>query len=160
MLDKSTPPSTDNAYHLLHAKLLLESFARLTGEPLLSPDNSNTDLGKRLYEADFVIVSHGVENDPVFNYANKTALTLFEMNWTEFVELPSRFSAEPLHQTERARLMETVSSQGYITNYAGVRISKSGRRFMIENATVWNLLDDDGVYHGQAATFSAWKMIV
>jgi hypothetical protein len=40
-----------------------------------------------------------------------------------------------------------------------VRVSKSGRRFLIDRATVWNLLDDSGAHYGQAATFSAWKFI-
>jgi hypothetical protein len=31
-----------------------------------------------------------------------------------------------------------------------VRITKSGQRFMIEEATLWQLLDANGKLHGQA----------
>ena len=55
--------------------------------------------------------------------------------------------------------MAEVTSSGFIKNYAGVRISKTGRRFRIENATVWNLVDDDGTPRGQAAMFAEWKAL-
>jgi len=48
-----------------------------------------------------------------------------------------------------------VARQGYIDDYSGVRIAKSGRRFLIERATVWNLGEVE--YQGQAATFSACR---
>jgi len=52
-----------------------------------------------------------------------------------------------------------VTRQGFIADYAGVRVSASGRRFRIERATVWNLLDDAGGLHGQAAAFADWKRL-
>jgi hypothetical protein len=64
-----------------------------------------------------------------------------------------------MHRDERARLLDRVSQQGYIDDYRGVRISKTGRRFMIEQATVWNLLDENGAPYGQAATFSQWRYL-
>jgi hypothetical protein len=36
-----------------------------------------------------------------------------------------------------------------------MRIAKSGRRFMITDTTVWNLVDESGIYDGQAAVFIA-----
>jgi len=48
-------------------------------------------------------------------------------------------------------LLAEVTEQGYIDHYEGVRLSKTGKRFLIKNAVVWNLLDDDGGYKGQAA---------
>ncbi|MDH2916795.1 MAG: MEKHLA domain-containing protein, partial [Gallionella sp.] len=56
-------------------------------------------------------------------------------------------------QEARVRLLEKVSQQGYVDGYSGMRIAKSGRRFMITDTTVWNLLDEAGEYHGQAAVF-------
>ncbi len=52
-----------------------------------------------------------------------------------------------------------VTRKGFIDDYRGIRISKTGRRFLIDNATVWNLLDENGAHYGQAATFSAWKYV-
>jgi hypothetical protein len=37
-----------------------------------------------------------------------------------------------------------------------VRISRSGRRFEIVRATVWNVLDEQGNPAGQAAAFDQW----
>jgi hypothetical protein len=52
-----------------------------------------------------------------------------------------------------------VTRQGFIDDYSGVRISKSGRRFRIARATVWNLIATDGCRCGQAAMFSRWEFI-
>ena len=130
--------------------LLAGSHLRLTGRPLVA---ASSDLRRALWNASTVIVAHGTECDPVFFYGNQRALTLFEMDWASFVRLPSRLSAEPLLRDERARLLAKVTRDGCITDYAGVRISSTGRRFRIEQAVVWNLIDEDGVCHGQAAAF-------
>lgn len=135
--------------------LIAESFQRLLGRPLVEGD----DLPAALWAAPRVIVAHGTQADPVFFYGNRLALELFEMDWATFTQLPSRFSAEPLAREERARLLERVTRDGYIDDYAGVRISATGKRFRIENAVVWNLVDAVGVCHGQAATFDRWDVL-
>jgi len=45
---------------------------------------------------------------------------------------------------------------GPVDDYSGIRISQSGRRFRIEQAIVWNLIDAAGHLCGQAATFDTW----
>lgn len=140
-----------------HVRLLRASHLRLTGRHLLAPELDDAQAVAALQAADFAVVSHGSETDPVFNYANTMALRLFEMSWDEFTALPSRFSAEPLRREERARLLKRVARHGYIDDYSGVRISSSGRRFHVENATVWNVLDEYGHAYGQAARLPAWR---
>jgi len=149
MSDTATPPELSEA----RLALITASYLRLTGKSLLEPAPGET-LAEALWNAPRVVVAHGTQADPVFFYGNRLALQLFEMSFDEFTRLPSRYSAEPLAREARARLLERVTRQGFVDDYAGVRIAKSGRRFMIENATVWNLLDADGNHHGQAATFS------
>jgi hypothetical protein len=61
-----------------------------------------------------------------------------------------------VHRDERARLLERTHRDGYVDDYAGIRISQSGRRFRIEQAIVWNLVDAAGQHYGQAATFDTW----
>ena len=39
---------------------------------------------------------------------------------------PSRLTAEPVAREERARLLDEVTRNGFIANYAGVRISSRG----------------------------------
>jgi hypothetical protein len=41
-----------------------------------------------------------------------------------------------------------------------VRISSTGKRFLIKEAIVWNLVDDKGDYQGQAAAFSKYQDLV
>jgi len=112
-------------------------------------------LREALWNAPRAIVAHGTEDDPVFFYGNRQALQLFEMSFDEFARLPSRLSAEPLAREERARLLEKVTLQGYVDDYSGMRIARSGKRFMIADGAVWNLRDEAGVHHGQAAVFVA-----
>jgi hypothetical protein len=61
-----------------------------------------------------------------------------------------------MHRDERARLLERTRRDGYVDDYAGIRVSQSGRRFRIEQAIVWNLIDAAGQLRGQAATFDTW----
>ncbi len=151
-------PGPDNHFCAEHARLLLDSYRRLTGRELV-PAGDPAQRAKALYEADFVVVSHDTAPDPVFNYANLAAQRLFETDWDTFVTLPSRLSAGPVHRDERRRLLDEVSRHGYIDNYAGIRVAQSGRQFRIEAATVWNLADDGGKYAGQAAMFSVWHFL-
>jgi len=151
-------PNQANQYHEAHVALLLDSYQRLLKRPLLEPA-AGQSLGRQLFEADFALLSHNTDSDPLFNYGNRTALELFELSWSEFVGMPSRFSAEPVNRQERERLLAQVAAQGFIDDYTGVRIAKSGKRFLIQQAVVWNVHDRHGNYYGQAACFKDWTML-
>ena len=99
---------------------------------------------------------HADSEDPVLNYGNRQALDLWEMDWAEFTATPSRLTAEPVNRGERADMLRRVASHGFVTDYRGVRISRTGRRFLVERATVWNVVDEGGRKRGQAASFSEW----
>lgn len=144
------------AFPQRHVGILRASYRHWTGRSLLDESLDGASAVAELWAAPYAVVSHGTEAEPVFNYANRLALDLFEMSWDEFTALPSRLSAEAPNQAERARLLEAVSRQGYIDNYSGIRIAKSGRRFMIRDATIWNLLTPEGEYYGQAALIRHW----
>lgn len=152
-------PEKSNHYLSNHIRLLRSSYRRWTGGELADPFWSDERAADWLYRAPFALLSHGAEAEPVFNYANLLAQQLFGMDWREFTALPSRFSAEPVSQAERSLLLAQVTANGFIDHYQGVRISKSGKRFWIANAVVWNLVDDAGTYCGQAARFSEWRML-
>lgn len=153
-----TPPNIENHFYQAHCQRLSRSFARLMGRPLAGIDSEDPSLGEQLFHSSAVIVSHDTQDDPIFNYANQQALDLFEMTWPQFTQLPSRHSAEQPNREERARLLHQVTTHGFIDNYRGIRISATGQRFMINNAIVWNLYDEQDHYYGQAATFSDWAI--
>ncbi len=137
------------------AQLILDNYRRLFGRDLVMIDDP-ARAAEILFEAPPAVLSAlgPFGTDHLFNYANRTALTLFEYTWDELIGQPSSTSAEPVHQDERRRLLDEVARQGFIQNYTGIRISKTGRRFRIINATVFNLLDNSGRYLGQSATFT------
>jgi len=143
------PPPFDSA----RVELIIDSHRRVTGRALVLGDGTDPTLG--LWTSPLAVVAHGTEDDPVFFYGNRLALRCFERSFEAFVVLPSRLSAEPLLRDERERLLARVRAEGWIGDYAGVRIAASGRRFRIEGATVWNLVDARGRRCGQAAAFAA-----
>ena len=138
-------------------RLIVESLPAADWQAAASPDVPRISRALRaaVWNAPFAIVAHGTEDDPIFFYGNRFALQLFEMNFEEFARLPSRLSAEPLAQEARVKSAGESGGQGYIDGYSGMRIASSGRRFMITARTIWNLVDEAGVHHGQAAVFVA-----
>ncbi len=129
------------------------SYQQLVGTPLVPAGASPRWLYE---EAPFCVLAHDSQADPCFIYANKAAQACFEYAWEEFVGLPSRLSAGPAERADRQRLLDQVASQGYASNYRGLRVSKTSRRFWIEDGTVWQLIDAAGLVHGQAAVFGTW----
>lgn len=134
--------------------LITTSFRRVTGRDLVDPAADS----RWLYQAaPFAVLAHDRSEDPRFFYANRQAQVCFEYSWEEFVGMPSRLSAEAPDREERQRLLDSVTTKGFIDNYRGLRIAKSGRRFWIEDATVWQLVSPDGENVGQAAMFHRWE---
>ncbi len=141
------------------ARLLHDTYAKNTNEVLVPNFKDKIDFATQLYHGDFVLVAHGTQADPIFHYANKKALELWEMDWETFTSLPSRFSAEPIAQEDREALLKQAREKGYIDAYEGVRISKNGYRFRIKNTLLWNVYSEDGTYCGQAALFRSWEAV-
>lgn len=165
---------------IAQTQLIARSFKHWTGRDLWSADApvggparsllalpsagsatgvSGAELAKQVFLAPFVLVSHGTQADPILNYGNQSALALWEMSWAELTCTPSRLTAEAPNREERARLLAAVTANGFIDNYSGIRIAKTGRRFRIAQAIVWNLLDEAHHYAGQAAMFEDWRFL-
>ena len=142
-----------------HAQLLLDSYHRWLGNDLVPRTGPAIEQSRLLFEAEFVVVSHGTQHDPILNYGNRQALRLWEMDIDTLTRTPSRLTAEPVHRDERRRLLQRTERDGFVDDYQGIRISSTGRRFQISRATVWNLLDADDNHAGQAATFSQWHAL-
>jgi len=152
-------PAPENGYLAEHVQLLCESLHKLTGRNLVEAGHSDEQVAAQIFHAPFVVLSHNSAPDPVLTYANLAGLQLFEMTWEQLIRTPSRLTAEAPVQDERDRLLRQVSRHGYIDDYEGIRVSSSGRRFRIEHATVWNLIDKDGSQFGQAASFDSWEYL-
>lgn len=158
-MSRRPAPAEENGFLYPHVALLRDSLRHWTGHELVDPRMDDKEAARYLFLAPFAVASHDTAKDPLFNYANQTALALFGMNWEEITTLPSRFSAEAVKQAEREQILHEVNLHGFIEHYNGVRIGRHGRRFLIEDAVVWNVVDAAGVHHGQAALFKSWTFL-
>ena len=137
--------------------LLVSSYRCTVGsEPAFLEHGTHRSADWLYAQASHPVLARNTDPDPRFIYANRAAQTAFEYDWDEITSLPSRLSAEPVDREERQRLLDSVARHGFATGYSGIRIAKSGRRFLIEAGVVWQLIDRDGAVRGQAATFANW----
>jgi len=135
---------------------ILKSFSHWTGRDLWEEKGSDQERAKAIFEAPFILVAHGTQTDPLLDYGNRLAFQLWETKWEDFIGMPSRLTAETPEREGRDQLLAEVAAKGYSDKYGGIRATQSGRRFKIEEAIVWNVLDEWGRYAGQAATFEKW----
>jgi hypothetical protein len=152
-------PCAENDFLSPHIAWLVDSLRHWTGRDLVAADLPRGEQARQLFHAPFALLSHDGALDPLLNYGNLAGMRLFELSWSELMATPSRLTAAAADRDERARLLASVAARGFIDDYRGMRVSKSGRRFIIENATVWNLLDEDGAPCGQAAMFADWRFL-
>jgi len=132
--------------------LIGASYRRLTGRQLADDDSAES-----LWTAPRVIVAHDTAADPIFFFGNHAALLCFGTTLDALLAMPSRLSAEPGLREARQAALDRVARDGFVDGYVGVRVSATGRRFRIEGATIWNLVDSNSAVQGQAATFERWS---
>lgn len=144
---------------IAHTQCLLDSYGHWKGVELIERSGTWQEQAWRLFVAPRVVVAHGTEADPLLNYGNRLALELWELDIPALLRTASRLTAEPMHRDERANLLARTRRDGFVDDYRGIRISQSGKRFYIERACVWNLINDQGKLVGQAATFEDWQPI-
>ncbi len=141
------------------SQLILNSFeywfkhSLFEEKGLLNIQGSPEELTKQLFEAPFAVVSHGTENNPILNYGNQKSLDIWELSWEEFTKTPYRKTAELVEQAERDRLLAETTKQGFCY-FSGIRITSTGKRFKINQGIVWNVIDEQQTYQGQAAIYS------
>jgi hypothetical protein len=159
-LQDATPAAVWSRPDVIAASaLMLRSFQTVVGRPLLPASGDAAYDARALFEAPFAVLAHGTQPDPIFFYGNATALRLWDMSFDAFTRMPSRLSAEPGLRDERQRLLAQAARSGFIDDYAGVRISRSGARFRIEKVILWTLADESGASHGQAAWIPDWTAL-
>lgn len=140
-------------------QLILVNHRRWLGRDLVEAPDPRCAAEALFFAPRVVLCATGGETDHILIYGNAAALALWETTWNDLVGMPSRLTAEPVHRDERERFLARVRAHGCVTDYAGVRISTTGRRFRIRAATVFNILDEQDRYLGQAATFTDWEPV-
>ena len=142
-----------------HSRMLLNSYRHWTSEALEPALEEGGCCAEALFEAPLVVLSSRADDEQTLNYGNAAALRLWGMEWAVLTKMPSRLTAEPAERATREAFLQRVRQQGVIRDYCGVRVTSDGRRFRIERAVVWNLLDAKGHHHGQAAAFRDWSWL-
>ena len=141
------------------AGVLLESHQRAFSMPLIASaqqSHSKRLLCQNLFACGFPVLAHGTEQDPKLSYANAAALQLWDSHWDELIGMPSRLTAPDSERAERSSALGQAKRLDAVQNYHGIRISRKGRRFMINKARIWTLWDAGELVCGQAACFSDW----
>ena len=141
------------------AAVLLQSHQRAFSRPLLASaqlDQSKGLLCQNLFACGFPVLAHGMEQDPKLSYANAAALQLWETRWNELIGMPSRLTAPNSERGERSTALGQAKRLDAVQSYRGIRISRKGRRFMINKARIWTLWDAEERVCGQAACFGDW----
>lgn len=158
-MKKTDLPSSENGYLKDYIHQITKSLKKLANIEIVDFSLSLEEQAKQVYNSNYVLLAHNASNDPIFNYANQTALKLFEMSWEEFMNMSSKYSAESDERGKREQFLAEVTEKGYSKNYSGIRISKTGRRFEIKNVMLWNVYDSENNRIGQAALFDEYDYL-
>ena len=124
---------------IARSQVLLNSYRKVAGSEFLDRSGDPFVEARHLFALPAVVLSHGTEDDPILNYGNRSALSLWEMTPDAFMAMPSRLTAEPGARAAREKALDDTRRQGFSTGYEGIRVSATGRRFYIHDATIWNL---------------------
>lgn len=87
----------------------------------------------------FGILSHGLQEDPIYNYGNRASLELFEQTLEVLCQTPSRYSTVPSLMDDRGRLIEQIEQVGHGTIPNAVRTSAKGKLFVMQTIWVWSV---------------------
>ena len=143
------------------AQAIATSYRSRVGRHLVPPVSNMEQLAESMMNAPAVILCHdggAVREEPVFVYANLAAAMLWRLTIEDLIGMPSRLSAPPEHRQERARMLARAAVEGVVVGYTGERVAADGTRFLIQDATLWNVELPDGTV-GQAVTFDQWRTI-
>jgi hypothetical protein len=152
------PPSPANHWHQDYIARVAAAFSRVTGGDLVAEAGLDpASLGRSVWEGGFALLTH--DRNAILTYGNRFALALWEMDWETLIRTPSRQTAPEEDRAARADIMAAVERDGFTRAYGGRRVSRSGRLFMIENATVFTLRDEKGAGFGTGAFFKSVKKL-
>ncbi len=145
-------PGEENDYQDAFVQKALASHARVTGRPLL-PGLKGQDV----WSGDFALLTHRGDPQAMLNYGNTFALGLWGCDWQQFTATPSSATAPDDDRALREAMMQQVVRDGFVSGYEGRRVSRTGRPFLIQDVTIWRLLEENGDSFGVAAFFSRYR---
>ena len=147
-------PGEENDYQDVFIRRVVASYARVTGRQEL-----NDQAGRSAWFGDFALLTHRGDPRAMLNYGNKCALDLWECDWQQFTATPSSATAPDDDRASREAMMQQVLRDGFVSGYEGRRVSRTGRLFLIQDVTIWRLLEENGDSFGVAAYFSRYRYL-
>lgn len=141
-------PGEENDFQGAFVQKVLASHLRATGLPLL-----HSLTAREIWFGDFALLTHRGDPRAMLNYGNTFALGLWECDWEQFTATPSSATAPDDDRAAREQMMQQVGRDGFVSGYEGRRVSRTGRPFLIQEVTIWRLLEENGESFGIAAFF-------
>ena len=106
----------------------------------------------------FGILSHGTQEDPIYNYGNQASLILFDQTLENLCKTPSRYSTVESLMDDREQLIQQINDAGYGTISDAVRTTTKGKLFVIQTIWIWHVYHPDGRRIGLAALYDRAKV--
>lgn len=141
-----------------HVADMRRSLKRCAGVDIVAPSLNAEEAARAVFASPCAVLAHDAGGR--FTYANRTALRLFEAEWDALRGVSTTVTvADGGDAEERLRMLERVRLRGFVDDYAGERVTATGRKIRVEGAVVWNVLDAGGAYRGQAALLCRWRYL-
>ena len=135
-------------------RICSDSLENLTGTSLVDRMDGVERLDEVTANERYAVLSHGTQDDPIYNYANRATLLAFQYPEEGFYQLASRNSA-PAGATrdDRDALVEEFKAKGYGVFPTAIRQTKTGELFEITDISLSNVYNEQGGRVGQMAVF-------
>ena len=140
---------------ITRAREILESYRRRLGHDLFERSGDAAEDARRLFDLPLAVLAHDASPAPLLDWANLAAARAFDATPESLLGRPSADTAPTDAVSDRRALFEVLAGQGFVTGYSGVRISLTGRRFVIDDVTVFEVTGAAGRPAGHAAVISA-----
>lgn len=130
---------------------ILDSFRRHLGRELVERSGDLAEDARRLFDLPLAVLAHDTSPAPLLDWVNLAAARAFDATPETLLGRPSAATAPAEAIADRQHLFTLLAEHGFVTGYSGVRISLTGRRFIIDDVTVLTLADTSGRQAGHAA---------
>lgn len=145
------------------SELIIYSYKQEFQYPLIDkvcPSHSLLlNIHESLYTSEYCILAVNNNEIPTFTYMNLSAQKLWEVSLNQALKMQGKQTAQKKDQKEREKLLNQVKKKGKTNSYSGIRISQKGKRFFIKKASIWNIINKQGVFEGQAACFNQFEYL-
>lgn len=144
---------TDHGW-MRRAGEILDSYSRHVGRELVERSGDAAEDARQLFDLPLAVLAHDAAPRPLLDWANLAAARAFDATPETLLGVPSADTAPADAVADRRALFEVLAAHGCVVGYSGVRVSLTGRRFVIDDVTVFEITDAAGRPAGHAAVIA------